>query len=131
MKNEGLLNVAEPLMVERQCQVWLSRLLPKTKRPLRVVISIAQIESQSEGVRMDLKDTAKDMGGADPQLTTVSVAVPPARGRGTLSQPQVKMHFELTSQIQQFESGLSGAPLCACHHLPVEQVIDSAHPGMS
>ena len=124
MRNEDLIDDAEPLMVERQCLVWLSRLRPGTKRPRLVVISTDQKGCQ-EGGLMDIKDPTKDIG-TYPQLTTV-----PVGGMGTASQPQVKLHFELTSQIQEFDNGLSSAPLCACHHLPVEQVINSMHQGMS
>ena len=98
-------------MAERQSLVWLRQLLPP-QLPRSVLLTVPRRQPHPQ-------TQTQHSIGAD-KAAAAAVKLVPVQASGL--QPQQVLRFQLSSELVQFNTELSRAPLCPCHGLPVQRL---------
>ena len=116
-------------MAERQSLAWLRQLLPP-QLPRSVLLTVPrsrqprpQPQSQllpqhQQPLPLPLPQLQHSSGAGKAAAPAAKLAPEQASGL----QPQQVLRFQLSSELVRFNTGLSRAPLCPCHGLPVERL---------
>ena len=118
-------------MAERQSLVWLRQLLPP-QLPRSVLLTVPRSRKprpQPQSQLLPQHQQPLPLPQHQPQLQHSSGAGKDAAPASKLAPEQASslqhlqvLRFQLSSELVRFDTGLSRAPLCPCHGLPVERL---------